>query len=91
MTAEKVDLKRSLDCYRARYGRFRVLTVSPMQYLALDGHGDSNTSALYEDTLASLDSLSYAVKTSSRRELGRVEQVVDGRRGSTARWRASLP
>ena len=45
MTVEKVDLKRSLDCYRARYGQFRVLTVPPMLYLALDGHVDAAVNA----------------------------------------------
>ncbi|WP_200809089.1 GyrI-like domain-containing protein [Demequina sp. NBRC 110051] len=71
MTVDKVDLKRSLDSYRARYGQFRVLTVPPMRYLALDGYGDPNTSALYADTVASLYSLAYAVKNISKREAGR--------------------
>lgn len=68
---EKVDLKRTLDSYRATRGEFRVIDVPPLQYLCIDGHGDPNSSPAFSDALESLYPLSYAVKFASRRELGR--------------------
>lgn len=40
----KVDLTRQVEAYRARAGRFDVVTVPPLTYLMVDGHGDPNTS-----------------------------------------------
>ena len=41
----KLDVKRSLDAYRARSGEFRIVDLPVAQYLMLDGHGDPNTPA----------------------------------------------
>jgi hypothetical protein len=67
----KVDVKASLDCYRARSGEFRVVDVPPLQYLMVDGHGDPNTSKDYADALAALYPVAYTLKFTSKRELGR--------------------
>jgi len=67
----KVDVKRSLDSYRARKGEFRVVDVPPMQYLMVDGEGDPNTAEEYADALAALYPVAYALKFRSKRELGR--------------------
>jgi hypothetical protein len=65
------DLKREIAAYTARRGRFDVLTVPTMRFLAVDGHGDPNTSDDYRDALATLYPVAYALKSLSRRELGR--------------------
>lgn len=67
----KVDLKRTLDSYRARAGEFRVVEVPPSRYLMVDGHGDPNTAASYADALAALFPVAYALKFASKGELGR--------------------
>lgn len=67
----KVDFKKSLDCYQARQGEFRVLDVPPMQYLMVDGKGDPNTAPEYAQALEALYPVTYMVKFSSKRELGR--------------------
>lgn len=67
----KVDLKRTLDSYRAKAGEFRVLDLPPLRYLAVDGHGDPNTSAEYAAALEALYPVAYAVKFASKRDLGR--------------------
>jgi hypothetical protein len=67
----KVDLKKELDCYRARAGELRVVDVPPLQYLMVDGHGDPNTSPEYADALAALYPVAYALKFASKRELDR--------------------
>ncbi len=67
----KVDLKRELDCYRARRGELRVVDVPPLRYLMVDGHGDPNTSPAYADALTALYPVAYALKFASKRELGR--------------------
>ena len=70
MTA-KVDVKKSLDCYRAPRGDFRVVDVPDLQYLMIDGHGDPNTSPLYAEALAALYPVAYKLKFLSKSELGR--------------------
>lgn len=69
--ADKVDLKKSLDAYRARRGEFRVVDVPGLQYLMIDGHGDPNTSPDYAAALDALYPVAYALKFASKRELGR--------------------
>lgn len=68
---EKVDLKRSLDAYRAKRGEFLVLDVPPMQYVMVDGHGDPNSAPEYAAAVEALYAVSYALKFASKRELGR--------------------
>lgn len=69
--AGKLDLKRSLDAYRAERDEFRVVDVPPLQYLMVDGHGDPNTAPAYREAIEALYPLAYALKFASRRELGR--------------------
>ncbi|WP_431246341.1 GyrI-like domain-containing protein [Leifsonia xyli] len=66
----KVDLKKELPAYSARRGRFDVITVPPLRYLAVDGHGDPNTDA-YRDALQTLYPVAYALKFFSKRTLDR--------------------
>lgn len=67
--ADKVDVKKTLDGYRAKPGEFRILDVPPAQYLMLDGEGDPNT-AVYQDAVAALYPVAYKLKFASK-ELGR--------------------
>jgi hypothetical protein len=67
----KVDLRREIESYTARAGTFSLLTVPPMQFLMVDGHGDPNTAQEYQDALASLYPLAYRLKFLSKGELGR--------------------
>ena len=65
------DVRRTLDCYRARAGEFRLVDVPPLQYLMVDGHGDPNTAPEYAEALAALYPVAYGLKFASRRELDR--------------------
>lgn len=67
----KVDVKKSLDSYRARRGEYRFLDVPPLSYLMVDGHGDPNTSAAYADALAAVYPVAYTLKFASKQELSR--------------------
>ena len=67
----KVDLKKQMATYDAPRGRFEIMTVPPMRYLAIDGHGDPNTAQAYADALACLYPVAYALKFLSKRELDR--------------------
>ena len=69
--APKVDLKKTLDTFRAPRGTFRVVEVPTFRYLMVDGHGDPNTSPAYASALAALYPVAYAMKFASRRVLGR--------------------
>jgi hypothetical protein len=69
----KVDLKKVLDCYRATRTP-RLLEVPELSYLAVDGHGDPNTTA-WTDAVRTLYPVAYALKSLGRRELD-VDHVV---------------
>jgi len=64
----KVDLRRELPTYTARPGRFDVVTVPPLRFLMVDGHGDPNTSQRYQNALTSLYPVAYKVKFLSKSE-----------------------
>jgi len=67
----KQDLKKTLDAYSAKSGVFRVVDVPPTQYLMADGQGDPNHSPDFAAAVEALYPLSYALKFTSKRELGR--------------------
>ncbi|AHW65357.1 hypothetical protein CGLY_14605 [Corynebacterium glyciniphilum AJ 3170] len=71
MTTSKIDLKKSLDSYRAPRGTFRIVDVPPLRYIMIDGHGDPNTSPAYASALEAIYPVAYAMKFASKRELGR--------------------
>lgn len=70
-----IDLKKTLDAYRAKKGEFRLVEVPAMQYLMVDGAGDPNTASDYADAVAALFPLAYTLKFVSRTQLG-VDTVV---------------
>ncbi len=67
----KADFKKTLDAYRARAGKFRIVEVPPLQYLMIDGHGDPNTAQEYADAISTLYPVAYKLKFASKRDLGR--------------------
>ncbi|QGQ19160.1 hypothetical protein GC089_07855 [Cellulomonas sp. JZ18] len=71
-----LDLKREIPAYRARRGTPELVTVPPLQYLMVDGHGDPNTAPEYQDALRTLYPVAYTLKFLSRRELGRDHVVM---------------
>lgn len=44
-----------------------IMDVPPLQFLMIDGHGDPNHSALYEEALAALYALAYGIKFACKR------------------------
>jgi hypothetical protein len=68
----KTDLKTERkDLYSPSTGRFVEVDVPEMTFLAVDGHGDPNTSQDYRQAVEALFAVSYAVKFMSKGELGR--------------------
>lgn len=57
-----VDGKRTIPGYRARRGRFDVMTVPAMPFLMIDGHGDPNTAPEYAAALTTIYPVAYALK-----------------------------
>lgn len=68
---EKIDSKKTLDAYRAKYGEFRVVDVPTMQYLMVDGQGDPNSSSEYAQALEALYPVACKMKCMSKRQLRR--------------------
>ncbi len=85
--SDKYDIKRAhRELYAPSAKDFAVIDVPPMQYLAIDGSGDPNTSSEYADAVEALFSVAYAVKFRSK-ALGR-DLVVGPLEGL---WRADDP
>ncbi|MCC3289391.1 MULTISPECIES: GyrI-like domain-containing protein [unclassified Arthrobacter] len=67
---EKFDLKRSYPELYSPGGRdFTLVDVPIMHYLAVDGHGDPNTSPEYTRALECLYPVAYSLKFASKDEL----------------------
>ena len=69
---DKYDVKvvhKALYAPSAR--EFAIVEVPPMRYLAVDGHGDPNTSPLYAEAIEALYGVAYTLKFASKKELGR--------------------
>lgn len=61
-----IDVKKTLDSYRAKAGEFRILDLPPRQYLMIDGHGDPNASA-YSDAISTMYPVAYKLKFASKK------------------------
>ncbi|AWB87739.1 GyrI-like domain-containing protein [Mycetocola zhujimingii] len=85
---DKYDVKVALkELYSPSPKDFSVVDVPRMQYLAIDGHGDPNTSPEYAAAIEALYPVAYALKFASKKELGR-DFVVAPLEGL---WRADDP
>lgn len=68
----KSDIKRDRkDLYAPRTGTFQLVEVPRLPFLMIDGEGDPNTSPSYQDAVAALYAVSYALKFASKQRLGR--------------------
>ena len=68
----KVDFKKELkQLYRPSTKKFEVVDVPEMQFLMIDGHGDPNTAQEYVDAIEALYAVAYALKFTSKQELGK--------------------
>ncbi|TRW44551.1 GyrI-like domain-containing protein [Georgenia yuyongxinii] len=72
----KADLKKETATYTAPRGRFAIVTVPALQFLMIDGHGDPNTSPVYEDAVTTIFPVAYTVKFLSKGDLGRDYSVM---------------
>jgi len=68
--AVKLDLKKTLPSYAARQGRFDIVDIPPMRYLAADAEGAPD-GASFAGALAALFPLAYALKFASKKGHGR--------------------
>ncbi|GAA4429977.1 GyrI-like domain-containing protein [Georgenia halophila] len=87
-SVEKYDVKKvHRDLYSPRRGDFAVVEVPPMRYLAIDGHGDPNTSEEYADAVGALYAVGYTLKFADKKATGR-DLAVGPLEGL---WRAADP
>lgn len=69
---EKFDFKKAYpELYAPKSGDFALVEVPPLLYLAYDGSGDPNTSSEYVGALECLYPTAYALKFTSKNDLGR--------------------
>ncbi|GCE22031.1 GyrI-like domain-containing protein [Dictyobacter kobayashii] len=67
----KIDFKKTLNSYQAKYHEFRMVDVPRLQYLMIDGHGDPNTSQEFKAAIVALYPVAYKLKFASKLELGK--------------------
>ncbi len=64
---EKVDYKKELKhLYKPSGKNFSLVEVPVLQYLMIDGHGDPNTSKLYQESIEALYGMAYTVKFANK-------------------------
>lgn len=69
---QKLDFKKAdKSLYTGKAGRFDVLEVRELTFLAIDGEGDPNASADYTHAIAALYGVSYALKFHCKKALER--------------------
>lgn len=66
----KIDLKKQLDCFKAKPNEFRLVELPEFQYLMVDGHGDPNTSQEFSDAISALYPVAYKLKFASKQQMG---------------------
>ena len=66
----KTDLKKTLPSYAAASGRYDILDIPPLRYLAMDAEG-APEDASFGEAVGTVFALAYAAKFASKRELGR--------------------
>jgi len=68
----RYDIKRALaHCYAPKNTDWALVEVPAQQFIAIDGHGDPNTSADYARAVEALYAVAYTVKFTSRQALGK--------------------
>lgn len=67
---KKLDLKKALPSYAAASGRFDIVEIPPLRYLAMDAEGAPEDPP-FGEAIGTVFALAYAVKFASKRELGR--------------------
>lgn len=73
---EKLDYKKT---YKQLYNTKKeptLVDVPELQYLAIDGHGDPNTSEAFKTAVEALFTVSYSIKFSVKKSLGKDYSVM---------------
>lgn len=84
----KVDFRKDRqDLYLPTGSRWTIVDIPAMSFLMADGEGDPNKAAAYAEAVEALYAASYAVKFTSKRDLGR-DYIVPPLEGL---WSASDP
>jgi hypothetical protein len=68
----RYDVKRELkQCYAPRNTDWALVEVPAQRFIAVDGHGDPNTSTDYARAVEALYSVAYTIKFATKNALGR--------------------
>ena len=66
----KIDFKKTMPSYKARRGKFSIVEMPTLQYLAIEGGGGPGSQAFF-DAIATLYPVAYTLKFMSKIELER--------------------
>jgi hypothetical protein len=72
----KIDFKKELShLYNPSKKVFSIVDVPSMRFLMIDGHGDPNTTPVYQEAVEALYGVAYGLKFMSKKEKG-IDYVV---------------
>lgn len=75
-TLQAYDIKKARkDLYAPKAGAFEIVDVPEMGFLMIDGHGDPNTAAAYQEAVEALYTASYSVRAVAKAMLEMVHTV----------------
>lgn len=72
----KIDFKKELQCYSAPKDRPVIVDVPEMNFVAVTGLGDPNTSKAYQDAVEALYAVAYTLKFMIKKGEGAVDYGV---------------
>ncbi|MGW1957905.1 GyrI-like domain-containing protein [Streptomyces sp. NPDC001920] len=68
----KYDVKRRFkQCYAPKNTDWELVDIPELRFLAIDGHGDPNTSASYRQAVEALYAVAYTAKFAGKGDLGK--------------------
>ena len=60
---KKIDLEKELSqLYKVKLNKIEIVDVPELKYIMVDGHGDPNHSAQFQEAIEALYSVSYTIK-----------------------------
>lgn len=69
---DKIDFKKTLgNLYNPKNKDWELVDIPAMNFLMCDGGGDPNTAPAYKEAVEALYSVSYPLKFTSKREMGK--------------------
>jgi hypothetical protein len=68
---KKLDFKKSINSYKATKNKIEIIEVPKIKYITIDGKGDPNTGAEFNQAIRMLYPIAYKIKFFSKQKLAK--------------------